>query len=95
MELFDLLLFRCGLSQSLFAGRSRARFSVRETCRRLEATMERHAHLQVVACLGVLSTQCAVQQIFAIACLKSGIQRFNDYSGLESIGAVLVVHPPF
>ena len=50
--------------------------------------MERNTHLQVVACLGVLSTQCAVQQIFAIACLKSGIQRFNDYSSPSSIGAV-------
>jgi hypothetical protein len=55
--------------------------------------MERNAHLQVVACLGVLSTQCAVQQIFAIACLKSGIQRFNTYSSLELTGVVFVVRP--
>jgi hypothetical protein len=46
-------------------------------------------HFQVVACVGILSEQCAVQQIFAIACLKSGIQRFNDYSPTSSPGFLL------
>ncbi|CAF4702929.1 unnamed protein product [Rotaria sp. Silwood1] len=42
--------------------------------------------LQVVACVGILSTQCFLQQIFTIACLKPGIQRFNDYSSTPSTG---------
>jgi len=44
----------------------------------------RNKHFQVVACVGILSTQCAIQQIFAIACLKPGIQRFNDYSDSDN-----------
>jgi hypothetical protein len=44
----------------------------------------RNKHFQVVACVGLLSTQCAIQQIFAIACLQSGIQRFNDYDDTDT-----------
>lgn len=45
-------------------------------------------HFQIVGCLGLLSKQCAVEQIFAIACLKSGVQRFNDYSSKTGTGSL-------
>jgi len=47
-------------------------------------------NFQAVACVGLLSTHCAIQQIFAIACLKSGIQRFNVYSDTSSTGFYLM-----
>jgi len=46
----------------------------------------RNKHLQIVGCLGILSKQCEIQQIFAITCLKSGIQRFNDYTTTPTTG---------
>ncbi|CAF1085642.1 unnamed protein product [Adineta ricciae] len=56
------------------------------------------ACLQIVACVGILSAQCAVQQVFAIACLQSGIQRFNDYekrifSHLEHVVVCIFLYP--
>jgi hypothetical protein len=48
----------------------------------------RSKHFQVVACVDILSAQCAIQQIFAIHCLKSGIQRFNDYSDNSLTGFI-------
>ncbi|CAF1302563.1 unnamed protein product, partial [Didymodactylos carnosus] len=49
------------------------------------------ACLQVVACVGFVSTQCWVIQIFAITCLKSGAQLFNDYSELGLLFVVVCI----
>ena len=48
----------------------------------------RNKHFQIVGCLGLLSKQCAIEQIFAITCLKSGVQRFNDYTSTGATGSL-------
>jgi hypothetical protein len=85
MELFDLLLLCSGICESMFTGMKREILNRIVLFRAM-----RTKHFQVVGCVGVLSNQCAVQQIFAIACLKQGIQSFNDYSTTSSTGFLLL-----
>lgn len=84
MELSDLLLFRGGFPQSMFTG------MIGQGILPVENRTEQlgNKHFQIIACLGLLSNQCAIQQIFAISCLQSGIQRFNDYSSTPPTGSI-------